>query len=175
VGGEPALLGGRMTPEPTLTDEELLGYEAALVPPRLIAALRASQAEVERLRRLCGVARMTMDALAVMPTPLHSEAAIREEAGRVAQRIVDEVGHSVTDEPALGPELRDENARLLAELDQALDRAGTAEMLVGYYRGQAMRFEAELDEGSDLAGALPHVTRLGPRSLMAYARARGRR
>lgn len=94
----------------------------------LVDAVNAAgddQAEVERLRaqveqlryerRLLGVARMTMDLIAA-GTPDRWER-MRAEAEDVAQRIVDEIGHSVTDEPALGPDLRKENAELRAEVE----------------------------------------------------------
>lgn len=70
-----------------------------------------------------------------------------------------------------------------AELTAALDRAGKAEQRAGALAEQIAAFEFDrrallgladrcLAETETLAEALPHVTRLGPRSLAAYARAR---
>ena len=53
-----------------LTDEELADYEAALVPPRLIAAYRSSRAEVERLRRVEKAARKVHAGPSHYPTHL---------------------------------------------------------------------------------------------------------
>ena len=77
-------------------------------------------------RRLLGSARMTLDLICDPENTHQSELEIRllrEEAGRTAQRIVDEIGHSVTDEPALGPEFRERIAELEGELSQARDDA----------------------------------------------------
>jgi hypothetical protein len=70
-------------------------------------------------RRLLGSARMTLDLICDPENTHQSELQIRllrEEAGRTAQRIVDEIGHPVTDEPALGPEFRERIAELEAQL-----------------------------------------------------------
>lgn len=71
---------------------------------RLIANLRAARAEVERLRaeiadcsgscRLLGPARMVLDRCA-----LNGGDQERQDAADMAQRIVDLIGHPVTDEP----------------------------------------------------------------------------
>lgn len=84
-------------------------------------ALNAARAEVEQLRyerRLLGVARMTLDLVAAGDPTRWDHA--RAQAEDVAQRIVDEIGHPVTDEPALGPELR-------AQLADANERADQGE------------------------------------------------
>jgi hypothetical protein len=76
-------------------------------------------AEVEQLRyerRLLGSARMTMDLIAA-GTPDRWDG-LRAEAERTAQAIVDEIGHPVTDEPALGPTLREELAAARAEVER---------------------------------------------------------
>jgi hypothetical protein len=80
------------------------------------------RAEVERLRyerRILGAARWILELVAEGTPPQWD--AIRASAADVAQRIVDEIGHPVTDEPALGPDLRAENARLRAALTAAPD------------------------------------------------------
>jgi hypothetical protein len=79
-------------------------------------------------RHLLGVARMTLDLVAAGDPTRWDQA--RAEAGDVAQRIVDEIGHPVTDEPALGPELRAENARLTAEVAEAM--TGWRKVTQGY-------------------------------------------
>jgi hypothetical protein len=56
-------------------------------------------------RRLLAISRMAFDGIA------EGRPFTRDEAADLAQRIVDETGHSVTDEPALGPSFR-------AEIDQ---------------------------------------------------------
>jgi hypothetical protein len=86
--------------------------------------LRQAKAEIEQLRyerRLLGAARMVLDLVAA-GGPAREEQA-RREAEDLSQRIVDEIGHPVTDEPALGPsyrvelaEAKEENQRLLARL-----------------------------------------------------------
>jgi signal transduction histidine kinase len=73
--------------------------------------------EIKRLtyeRRLLYVARMVLDRVSVAATFEQA----RDEAGDVAQRIVDEIGHSVTDEPALGPSFRTEIEQLQAAIAQ---------------------------------------------------------
>lgn len=65
-------------------------------------------------RHLLGVARMTLDLVAAGGPERWDE--VRRQAEDVAQRIVDEIGHPVTDEPALGPSMRDR----LATLDSAM-------------------------------------------------------
>jgi hypothetical protein len=69
-------------------------------------------AEVSRLRyerRLLGYARMVLDLVAACDESRWPQA--RTEAADLAQRIVDEIGHPVTDEPALAPPVRDLVAR----------------------------------------------------------------
>lgn len=92
---------------------------------RLIAAAirqlghTAAHAEAEQLRyerRLLGVARRTLDLVAAGGPDRWDE--MRNEAEDVAQRIVDEIGHPVTDEPALGPSYRDKLARIRAILEE---------------------------------------------------------
>jgi hypothetical protein len=74
--------------------------------------------EVERLRyerRLLGVARMTLDLVAAGDQTRWER--MRSEAGDVAQMIVDEIGHPVTDEPALGPSFRERITRMRELID----------------------------------------------------------
>lgn len=64
-------------------------------------------AEIRQLRyerRLLGFARMTLDLVAAGDEKRRAQA--RSEAEDLAQRIVDEIGHPVTDEPALAPSVR---------------------------------------------------------------------
>jgi len=99
-------------------------------------ALTYLVAEVERLRetedatRLLGVARMALGRAAVYPTPTHSADAIRKECADVAQRIVDLIGHPVTDEPphvlVERDELRAEVEQLRAEVEQLREGDGRA-------------------------------------------------
>src|SRR5215207_306672 len=77
-------------------------------------------AEVEQLRyerRLLGACRRHLDEIAD-PEGRYTVEAIRT-AGDLAQRIVDEIGHSVTDEPALGPSFRYEIERLSPVVEAA--------------------------------------------------------
>jgi hypothetical protein len=79
-----------------------------------VAMLVEQRDQLRYERHLLGVARMTLDLVAAGDPTRWDHA--RAQAEDVAQRIHDEIGHPVTDEPALGPELRAENARLTAEL-----------------------------------------------------------
>lgn len=94
---------------------------------------RAEQAETERdqLRyehRLLAAARMTLDLVAGADAPRWDE--IRDAAEDVAQRIVDEIGHSVTDEPALGPSFREEIERLRAAVKLAARHLDYLDLLI---------------------------------------------
>lgn len=55
------------------------------------------------------------DIYAAYPDVVSPWEQICAEAEDIAQRIVDEIGHPVTDEPALGPSYRAEIDRLRAE------------------------------------------------------------
>lgn len=77
-----------------------------------------AEAEVEQLRyerRLLGAARRVLDLVAVGDLSRQEQA--RREAEDLAQRIVDEIGHPATDEPALGPGYRAAIARVRAIVD----------------------------------------------------------
>lgn len=80
-------------------------------------------AEIEQLRyerRLLGFARMVLDRVAFgNRADWFDSERISAEAEDIAQRIVDEIGHPVTDEPALGPSYRQEIERLRAALGGA--------------------------------------------------------
>lgn len=67
-------------------------------------ALKAANEQLRYERRLLGWARMTLDLVAAGDPSRWEQA--RREAEDIAQRIVDEIGHAVTDEPALGPGFR---------------------------------------------------------------------
>lgn len=63
-------------------------------------------------RRLLSISRMVFDRHA------EGDTLSRDDAADLAQRIVDEIGHSVTEEPALGPSFRVEIAELKATVDR---------------------------------------------------------
>ena len=63
-------------------------------------------------RRLLSISRMVFDRHA------EGDTLSRDDAADLAQRIVDEIGHSVTEEPARGPSFRVEIAELKATLDR---------------------------------------------------------
>lgn len=141
-----AVLGWPAEADPEL--EATLNDEAGRLVDAVHAAGRDGRAEVERLRaeveqfryerRLLGVARMTLDLVAAGDPTRWDHA--RTQAEDVAQRIVDEIGHPVTDEPALGADLRAENARLAAELDEAREERA-------YLRLMTSTLQEERDQG----------------------------
>lgn len=93
--------------EPDLHDSD----PEALTREQLLELVRRLRYE----RRLLGVARMTLDLVNACGDDRLPAA--RVEAGEIAQRIVDEIGHPVTDEPALGPHYRDTLADILGRAD----------------------------------------------------------
>lgn len=96
--------------------EEIMTMHPALLQPEAIELRN----EVARLRigwGLLGVARMVLDQVA--NGGMRGWVQAQRDAGALAQRIVDEIGHSVTDEPALGPEYRAEIRQLRADLAKA--------------------------------------------------------
>lgn len=105
-----------------------------------IKVLTDELAQLRYERRLLGACRRHLDEIAD-PEGRYTADAIRT-AGDLAQRIVDEIGHPVTDEPALGPEFRERIAELerdlewaVAERDHALKQIKKPdyEKLVGAY------------------------------------------
>lgn len=115
--------------------------EPAYIIPKLADAVHKLLGEVKRLggeaeqlryeRRLLGACRRHLDEIAD-PEGRYTAEAIRT-AGDLAQRIVDEIGHPVTDEPALAPDFRDQIEKLkvdlewaTAERDHAVERAKQA-------------------------------------------------
>lgn len=78
-------------------------------------------------RRLLGRARLIMDLIAAGTRDRWDS--LRAEAGRMAQAIVDEIGHPVSDEPALAETLREENERLRDEVDSLRARNDPARPL----------------------------------------------
>lgn len=103
-----------------LADRALI-TEPGYVIPKLADAVHKLLAEVEQLkyeRRLLGACRRHLDEIAD-PEGRYTVDAVKT-AGDLAQRIVDEIGHSVTDEPALGPEFRERIAELERELEWAV-------------------------------------------------------
>lgn len=87
-------------------------------PPETRMTIEEITAERDQLRyerHLLGIARMTLDLVAAAGPERWDE--IRASAEDVAQRIVDEIGHPVTDEPALGPNFRHQIERLKAALN----------------------------------------------------------
>lgn len=66
-------------------------------------------------RSLLGHARRVLDQVA---ESAWAQGDLATDAGSVAQRIVDEIGHPVTDEPALGPGYREQIAELEAKLEE---------------------------------------------------------
>jgi hypothetical protein len=137
-----------------LYDSRLVASVCAAHVPRLIAALRVSRAEVERLReladfaRLLGPARMVLDRAAV-----DGGDDVREECADMAQRIVDLIGHPVTDEPPHAlverDELRAEVERLRAELANAHDLNGALNRNLVSAGAELERLAAERDEWRD--------------------------
>lgn len=92
----------------------------------LYAVMAVRDEELEQLRyerRLLGAARMVLDLVAAGDSSRWVQA--RREAEDLAQRIVDEIGHPATDEPALGPAWRERAEKAEEALDSsraALDR-----------------------------------------------------
>lgn len=122
---------------------------------RAHAAERArdnAYAEREQLRyerRLLGAARLTLDLVAAGDQSRWPQA--RREAEDLAQRIVDEIGHPVTDEDALGPTYREQLARAEAARDRAiceLNRVYTA----GWYIADCLERHADSSGSVAVAG-----------------------
>lgn len=107
------------------------------------AVLAVRDEELERLRyerRLLGWARMTLDLVAAGDPSRWEQA--RREAEDVAQRIVDEIGHPVTDEPALGPGLRAERDALKAA------RCPSCDHLTSHHQPEGCRYTFAVAAGA---------------------------
>lgn len=87
------------------TAVQTLGEQTA----RTIAA-EAERNQLRYERRLLGAARELLDRVATGGLRGWTEA--HREAADLAQRIVDEIGHPATDEPALGPSCREQLEKL---------------------------------------------------------------
>jgi hypothetical protein len=129
--------GGQLVHERTnpVTGEVYQEMATVIVAvPDAMGAYAELLAEVEQLRyerRLLGSARMTLDLVASGPPDRWEYA--RREAEDIAQRIVDEIGHPVTSEDALGPDMRQQITTLTADTAHLADildnRASVAEQL----------------------------------------------
>ncbi|MGI5201691.1 hypothetical protein ACQEU6_08925 [Spirillospora sp. CA-108201] len=96
--------------------EQIMTMHSALLQPEAIEL----RGEVKRLcyeRRLLGAARAVLDQVAT--GGLRGWVQAQPQAARLAQRIVDEIGHPATDEQALGSEYRDAIRQLRADLARA--------------------------------------------------------
>lgn len=122
---------------------------------RAHAAERArdnAYAEREQLRyerRLLGAARLTLDLVAAGDHSRWPQA--RREAQDLAQRLVDEIGHPVTDEDALGPTYREQLAHAEAARDRAhfeLNRVYTA----GLYIADCLERHADSSGSAAVSG-----------------------
>jgi hypothetical protein len=134
-------------------------YPAEVLEQRVRAETAAEHA-VER--RLLGFARMVLDRQAEYAN-LHpvDRDHLAAEAADVAQRIVDEIGHPVTDEPALGPSYREQITQLTANLAAMTSRAESAEAMYDQARAQLAQMTAgratwkakalEMERARDLA------------------------
>lgn len=85
----------------------------------VLAVVQTERDQLRYERRLLGFARIVLDRVA------HGNRAdwfdserISAEAEDIAQRIVDEIGHPVTDEPALGPSFRVEIDQLKVAIER---------------------------------------------------------
>lgn len=96
--------------------ERIMAVHPALLPPEAIE-LRAAVVQLRYERQLLGAAREVLDRVAT--GGLRDWANAQRQAKDLAQRIVDEIGHPVTDEPALGPEYRAEIRQLRADMAEA--------------------------------------------------------
>lgn len=104
------------------------GDEGQFVGRMVHAVMAVRDEELEQLRyerRLLGAARMVLDLVAAGDSSRWDQA--RQGAEDVAQRIVDEIGHPVTDEPALGPNYR-------VQIREWRERAEKAERRLAEFR-----------------------------------------
>ncbi|MFD9947694.1 hypothetical protein ACFWYW_46490 [Nonomuraea sp. NPDC059023] len=83
---------------------KLSPHEARTLAEERALKAEATAEQLQYERRLLGTARMVLDLVAAGDPSRWDQA--RKEAESLAQRIVDEIGHPVTDEPALSPGYR---------------------------------------------------------------------
>lgn len=100
------------------TRQQMNLTEAAQILAGHTRTLLGAVEQLRYERRLLGACRRHLDEIAD-PEGRYTVEAVKT-AGDLAQRIVDEIGHPVTDEPALGPEFRDRIAELERELEWAV-------------------------------------------------------
>lgn len=86
----------------------------------LIAALRASREQVEQLKELADFARLLGPTRMVLDRCALNKPGCDEEAADMAQRIVDLIGHPITDEPPHALVERDELREQVATLKGAV-------------------------------------------------------
>ena len=94
---------------------------------------------------------------------------MRAQAERIAQRIVDEIGHPVTDEPALGPEYREQIATLTAELAEARVKAEQATLLAVHHADELAAATAAHEATAERLRHLQECERTRSRSLINVA------
>lgn len=87
----------------------------ALTEADTIAELRDQIRQLTYERSLLTAARDVLDLVADLTMPVTDHTSAR--AGVIAERIADEIGHLFSDEPALGPDMRDQLARVKALTD----------------------------------------------------------
>jgi hypothetical protein len=125
------------------------GVRRALAAGRtLLAALEEAQRERDELRyerRLLGMARRVLDLAAEGGHLGYDVDYIRNQAADVAQRIVDEIGHPATDEPALGPSFREQLAAARADAERIREERDAA-------RAQTVRMSRALRAAANRDG-----------------------
>lgn len=122
--------------------------ESANDVPQLLGWIRTMQAGYA----LLGHVRRLLDQIADRENGCAPES-LRVAAFGLSERIVDEIGHPATDEPALGPDLRAENQRLAAKVERLTSSTAAA-----------------LDRGDKLAAALDRaLTDLAAATVAAAA------
>jgi hypothetical protein len=134
-----------------------LGKLRDLIQGDVATQLAAVRAEVNQLRyerQLLGAARRILDLVASCEPRRWRQA--HAEAEDIAQRIVDEIGHPVTDEPVLGPHYRGQIAALNSEVDRLHGEntrmAGEIAQLQALL-AQAEEYARDLQDGGSCGGA----------------------
>ena len=118
----------------------------------LEAVLAETSAERDQLRyerRLLGMARRVLDLAAEGGHHGYDEDYIRNQARDIAQRIVDEIGHPATDEPALGPSFREQLAAADAERDRMRPVVEAARALREQQRRDVLEYGATLADRTE--------------------------